>query len=423
MQKVFLQRGIKMKKKSTICFVLSVIVIAAVAYIGAFGLNFDGGSYRINSFGESINKGLDLQGGVSVIEQVTQKNVSSDTMNRTVQLLNLRVNKMGVSETNVVQQGKDEIRVEVPGNFTEEEVLNTIGKTGKLTFTGPDKKVILTGDDVKSAAVGYDQTNKPVVNLTMTDAGTKKFADATTKFLGQKIAIYMDSDQLIDPTVDSVIADGNAQISESTIAEAKQNADIINAGALPVTLKAIQVQQISATLGADALPLSVKAGLIGISIVLVLMFIWFRGAGIMADIALVSYIVLVLLVFSNLGVTLSLASIAAFLLMVGMAVDANVLAFARIKEELRSGKSIKTATNSGFRNALSSIVDSNTNTIIAGVVLYFLGTGEVKGFALTLVIGVLVSLFTALVVTKHLLIWAINMGMISKPEHFGVKRG
>jgi preprotein translocase subunit SecD len=410
-----------MKKKSTVLFVLSVIVIAALAYIGAFGLNL-GTDYRIKSLGESINKGLDLQGGVSVIEQVTEKNVTSDTMNRTIQLLNIRVNKMGVSETNVALYGKNEIRVEVPGNYTKDQVLNTIGKTGKLTFTGPDKKVILTGDDVSSAAAGYDQNNQPVINLSLTASGTKKFSDATAKFMGQTIAISMDGQQITAPQVDTVIANGQAQITgEKTIEDAKEKADIINAGALPVTLKPVQVQQISATLGADALPLSVKAGLIGIAIVLALMFIWFRRPGIMADIALVLYIVLVLLVFTSLGVALSLASIAGFLLTVGMAVDANVLAFARIKEELKAGKSIKTATNSGFKNALSSIVDSNINTIIAGVVLYFVGTGSVQGFALTLVIGVLVSLFTALFVTKHLLTWSINMGIISKPEHFGVK--
>jgi preprotein translocase subunit SecD len=410
-----------MKKKSTVFFVLSVIVIAALAYIGAFGLNL-GTDYRVKSLGESINKGLDLQGGVSVIEQVTEKNVTSDTMNRTVQLLNIRVNKMGVSETNVTLYGKNEIRVEVPGNYTKDQVLNTIGKTGKLTFTGPDNKVILTGDDVSSAAAGYDQNNQPVINLSLTASGTKKFSDATAKFLGQKIAISMDGQQITNPSVNTVIANGQAQITgEQTIEDAKEKADIINAGALPVTLKPVQVEQISATLGADALPLSVKAGLIGIAIVLALMFIWFRRPGIMADIALVLYIVLVLLVFSSLGVALSLASIAGFLLTVGMAVDANVLAFARIKEELKAGKSIKTATNSGFKNALSSIVDSNINTIIAGVVLYFVGTGSVQGFALTLVIGVLVSLFTALFVTKHLLTWSINMGIISKPEHFGVK--
>lgn len=410
-----------MKKRSTVLFVLSVIIIAALAYIGAFGLNL-GSNYRIESIGENIKKGLDIEGGVSVIEQITQKNVSTETMNRTIQLLNIRVNKMGVSETNVVKYGSDKIRVEVPGNYTEAQVLDTIGKTGKLTFTGPDNKVILTGDDVSSAAAGYDSSNQPVINLNLTSAGTKKFAAATSKFMGQAITIAMDGSTITSPTVDTVISNGQAQISgESSIQDAKEKADIINAGALPVTLTTAEVQQISATLGADALPLSVKAGVIGIVIVLILMLIWFRGPGFMADIALVLYITLVLLLFAIFGVTLSIASIAGFVLTVGMAVDANVLSFARIKEELRAGKSIRTATNSGFKNALSSIVDSNINTIIAGVVLLLLGSGEVQGFALTLIIGVVVSLFTGLFVTKHLLIWAINMGIISKPEHFGVK--
>lgn len=413
-----------MKKKSTVYFVLSIVVIAALAYIGAFGLNI-GTAYRVKSFGETINKGLDLQGGVSVVEQITDKNVSNATMQRTINLLSLRVNKMGVSETSVAKEGTDKIRVDVPGKFNPDEVLNTIGKTGKLKFVGPDNSVILTGSDVKSASPGTDsQTNKPLINLQLSDSGTKKFAAATQKYLGQQIAIYMDEDMLTNPTVNSVISDGKAQITGSaSLDEAKRQADIISAGALPVTLKAVQVQTVSPTLGSTALPMSVRAGEIGIAIVLALMFIWFRRPGIMADIALVLYVVLVLLIFSGIGATLTLSGIAGFLLTVGMAVDANVLIFARIKEELKIGKSIKSATKSGFQNALSSIVDSNTNTIIAGVVLYFLGSGVVKGFALTLIIGVLVSLFTALFVTKHLLNWAINMGLISKPEHFGVKRG
>lgn len=413
-----------MKKKSTAYFVLSIVVIAALAYIGTVGLNI-GSSYRIKSFGETINKGLDLQGGVSVVEQITDKNVSNATMQRTINLLSLRVNKMGVSETSVAKEGTDKIRVDVPGKFNPDEVLNTIGKTGKLKFVGPDNSIILTGSDVKSASPGTDsQTNKPLINLQLSDSGTKKFAAATQKYLGKQIAIYMDEDMLTNPTVNSVISDGKAQITGSaSLDEAKRQADIISAGALPVTLKAVQVQTVSPTLGSTALPMSVRAGEIGIAIVLALMFIWFRRPGIMADIALVLYVVLVLLIFSGIGATLTLSGIAGFLLTVGMAVDANVLIFARIKEELKTGKSIKSATKSGFQNALSSIVDSNTNTIIAGVVLYFLGSGVVKGFALTLIIGVLVSLFTALFVTKHLLNWAINMGLISKPEHFGVKRG
>lgn len=414
-----------MKKKSTVYFVLSVVVIAVLAYLGAFGLNILGNSYRIYSFGETINRGLDLQGGVSVVEQISDKNVSNATMQRTIQLLSLRVNKMGVSETSVAKEGADKIRVDVPGKFNADEVLNTIGKTGQLKFVGPDNSTILTGNDVKSASPGTDsQTNKPVVNLELNDSGTKKFADATQKYLGQKIAIYMDQDMLTNPTVDVAILDGKAQISGSmSLDEAKREADIISAGALPVTLKTVQVQTVSATLGSTALPMSVRAGLVGIAIVFALMFMWFRRPGIMADIALILYVFLVLLVFSGIGATLTLSGIAGFLLTVGMAVDANVLIFARIKEELIAGKSIKSATKAGFQNALSSIVDSNTNTIIAGVVLYFLGSGVVKGFALTLIIGVLVSLFTALFVTKHLLNWAIEIGIISKPKHFGVKRG
>lgn len=411
-----------MKKKSTVYFVLSVVVIAVLAYLGAFG--FVGNTYEIKPFGKTINRGLDLQGGVSVLEQITDKNVSNDTMQRTIQLLSLRVNKMGVSETSVAKEGTDKIRVDIPGQFNKDEVLNTIGKTGQLKFVGPDNSTILTGSDVKSASPGTNQQNQPVVNLELNDSGTKKFADATQKYLGQKIAIYMDDEMLTNPTVDVAILDGKAQISGSmTLDEAKHDADIISAGALPVTLKTVEVKTVSATLGATALPMSVRAGLVGIAIVLVLMIIWFRLPGIMADIALILYVFLVLFVFSGIGATLTLSGIAGFLLTVGMAVDANVLIFARIKEELNLGKSVKSSVKAGFNNALSSIVDSNINTIIAGVVLYFLGSGVVKGFALTLIIGVLVSLFTALFVTKHLLNWAIDIGIISKPKHFGVKRG
>jgi len=412
-----------MKKKSAVFFVLSIVIIGVLAYLGTFG--FVGSTYEVKPFSKTINRGLDLQGGVSVVQQITDKNVSNATMQRTIQLLDSRVNRMGVSETSVAKEGSDKIRVEVPGKYNPDDVLKTIGKTGQLKFVGPDNTTVLTGSDVKSASVGTDpQNNKPLINLQLSDSGTKKFAAATEKYLGQTISIYMDDEVLTSPTVNSVISDGKAQITGSmSIEEAKRQADIISAGALPVTLKTVEVKTVSATLGANALPLSVRAGVIGIAIVLALMFIWFRLPGIMADIALILYVFLVLFIFSGIGATLTLSGIAGFLLTVGMAVDANVLIFARIKEELKAGKSIKSATRAGFQNAMSSIVDSNINTIIAGVVLYFLGSGVVKGFALTLIIGVLVSLFTALFVTKHLLNWAIDIGIISKLKHFGVKRG
>ncbi len=411
------------KKLSAVWFVLSILIIGSMAYIGAFGLKL-GSSYEIKSFGEAINRGLDLQGGCSVVYQIQGATVTKDVMDRTINLLNIRVNKMGVSETEVRQEGADKITVEVPGVYDPSVVDQKIGKTGQLKFVGPNGETILTGTDVKTAVPSTNpDTGKPDVLLTLNSAGAKKFALATQTYLGQNIDIYLDSDKVDSATVETVISDGNAEISCTSTDEAKTLANYISSGSLTVTLKDVESQTIEATLGSEALPNSVHAGEVGIVIVLLLMFVWYRRPGIMAGIALVLYVVLVLLVFATAGVTLTLAGIAAFLLTVGMAVDANVLMFARIKEELRSGKSIRGATNAGFKNALSSIVDSNINTIIAGVVLYLVGTGSVKGFALTLIIGVLVSLFTALFVTRHLMNWAIDIGIIKELKHFGIKEG
>lgn len=202
----------------------------------------------------------------------------------------------------------------------------------------------------------------------------------------------------------------------------QKEANMISAGALPVTLKAVQVKAVGATLGATALPSSVKAGAIAIALIILFLVVMYRMPGLMAGIALILYVVLVLGIFVSINATLTLSGIAAFLLTVGIAVDGNVLIFERFKEELKTGKSIKSACDAGFHKALTSIVDSNLTTIIAGVVLYGIGTGAVKGFALTLVIGVLLSMFTALVVTKHLLSWAINIGLINKASHFGVTK-
>ena len=231
----------------------------------------------------------------------------------------------------------------------------------------------------------------------------------------------MDETKVCSPTVQAHITDGKAQISTSSFDEAKSIADKIKSGALPVVLKTAQANTVSASLGSEALPRSILAGEIGIGIVLLFMFVLYRVPGLMADIALVLYTILVLVVYSAIQARLTLAGIAAFLLTVGMAVDANVLMFERIKEELRTGKSIISAVNNGYNKALSSILDSNITTIIAGLVLYFVGTGSVKGFAITLLIGIVVSLFTALVVTKLLLKLAIQIGFLKKASYFGVR--
>lgn len=410
------------KTKSTILFLVAVLAVGLLAYAGFFGFKNVFG-YRVKPFTETINKGLDLQGGISVLEEI-KGNVDNDTVERTIEMLSMRVNPEGVKETTVQREGKNRIRIEIPGEFDSKKVLDTIGKTGKLEFKGPDGNVILTGTDIKDASAYLDDMGSPTIGLELKEAGAKKFADATSKFLNQKIAIYMDEEMLTNPTVSAVITNGKATITGSeTLEEASRQANIIKSGALPVTLEAVEFKTVGATLGSNALPLSMKAGAVGISLVLLFMLIYYRGPGLMADIALVFYVVLVLGTFSAVKATLTLSGIAGFLLTVGMAVDANVLIFERIKEELKLGKSVRNAIDAGFGKALSSILDSNITTIIAAVILYNLGSGSVKGFALTLMIGIVLSIFTALTITRFLLKLSVEMGLVNSTSHFGVKRG
>jgi preprotein translocase subunit SecD len=408
----------KTKGKSTALFIVSLLVIFFLAYSGFKGVTF--GDYRIKPLSETINRGLDLQGGVSVVMEA-DKAMSQDEIDRTIELLSLRVNKMGVSETSIAKEGNKRIRIDVPGKFDTKEVIDTVGKTGNLKFVGPDKSEILTGrDDVKDASVSYDQQGKPVVSLELTTSGAKKFADATQKFLGQPISIYMDEDVISTANVQTVITDGKAIIQGmKDLSEVKKTADIIKSGALPVALKTASVNVVGPTLGANALPQSILAGEVGIGIVFLFMLLYYRVPGLIANIALVLYIILLLGIFSGIGATLTLSGIAGFLLTVGMAVDANVLIIERTKEELKAGKSPRAAIDAGFHRAMSSILDSNITTIISGFVLYWLGSGTVKGFALTLIIGVLLSMFTAITITKYLTRMAVNMGWFSKKWTIG----
>jgi preprotein translocase subunit SecD len=410
----------KSRAKSTIIFTLLVIMIGVLAYAGIYGI--EAGGYRFKPFSETINRGLDLQGGVSVLEEIQEDTVDQDTMNRTIELLSMRVNKMGVSETVVSQEGNKRIRIEIPGKFDAQEVLDSVAKTGELKFVGPEGTTLLTGKDVKQASAFIDTNNgnAPTISLELNADGTTKFADATKKYLNQKISIYMDDEMLTNPTVQAVITNGQAVITGSeSLKEAQRQANIINSGALPVTVKAVEVKTVGASLGASALPQSIMAGIVGIGIVLLLMILYYRVPGLIADIALILYMVMVLLAFAGINATLTLSGIAAFLLTVGMAVDANILIFERMKEELKSGKSTKASIDAGFHRAMSSILDSNITTILAGIVLYSLGSGSVKGFALTLVLGVALSMISAIFVTKYLIKLAADMGWFKKKWSIG----
>ena len=284
--------------------------------------------------------------------------------------------------------------------------------------------LVLNGKDVEEAAAMFDsQTGKPVVTLKLNEEGATKFAKATEDNIGKTISILMDEEVISAPVVNSAITNGEAVISgSSTIEEATSLSGLINSGALPVELETVSIENVGAQLGEEALPNALKAGAIGILLIFIFMILNYRMLGFISSIALTLYTVLVLVIFVETGVTLSLPGIAAFLLTIGVAVDANVLIFERIKEEMAKGMPAKGAVKSGFNNALTSIIDSNVTTIIASLVLYFMGTGPVKGFAVTLMIGIGVSMFTAIVVTRKLMAWAIDLGMLSKPWHFKVKK-
>lgn len=409
-----------MQTKSRIKFIVASLLIVVFAYILSSGLII--GGYQVKSLGSITKLGLDLKGGVYIEEEIVDKNLSKETIDRTKELIELRVNALGVNESVVTVTAQNRIRIEIPGVYDAENALNQIGKTGKLTFKGPNNDVVITGEDVKDASVGVDpQTNQPVVQLKLNESGTKKFAEATQKYKGQTISIYMDEEVVSSPVVNDVITSGDAIITGSKdIEEAKRLAGIIKSGALPVKLEPATVKTIGPSLGADAIPTSKKAATVGIILVMIFMVLYYRIPGLIADLALAVYIMLTMLIFTTvLKATLTLPGIAGLLLSIGMAVDANVLIFERIKEELRLGKSLKNALESGFNRALPSILDSNITTLIAGFVLMWLGSGQVKGFALTLVIGVICSLFTAITVTKFLLKNFVNSNWVKNNKMYG----
>ena len=412
----------KTKGKSSTLFILCTLAIFLFAFLGYKGAEVAG--WRVKPFFEVITKGLDLQGGVSVVMEIQEEEVSSEDLEKTKEQLSLRVNKIGVSETVVSTEGDRRIRIDIPAQVDSGEIVKSLSATGELTFKSPNGDVILAGKDVKKAMATTDENGLPQVALELSEEGTKKFADATKEYLGKTISIYMDEDVLTSPTVNSVISNGSAVITGSkSVEEAKRLAGLINAGALPVTVKAASVQTVGAQLGAEALPNAMKAAVIGVALIFIFMSLYYRIPGLISCIVLTLFIVIVLFIFGEIGVTLTLPGIAGLLLTIGMAVDANVLIFERIREELSKGVSIRSSVEKGFENATSSIMDSNITTIIAALVLYFLGSGTVKGFAITLMIGIVVSLFTALVVTKFFMNKAVEMGLLTKLSQFRVKRG
>ncbi len=403
-----------MKTKSlvTLCVTLLLIVL-----IGALAINgMQIGKYIVKPVGRAISLGLDLRGGIYAVYQGDTTAEDFDTqMDATVTIMINRLTAEGYTEATVTRQGSDRIRIEIPDVQDPNEILTIVGTPAHLTFIDPNGEVILEGDDVKRASPAYDQENgnAPIIAFELNDEGTKAFAEATQTYLGQIISIKLDETTLTAPRVESAITEGRGIINGfSDIQEAATIANLIMSGALPLNITLIESSAVSATLGVDALSTSLTAGIIGVILIMLFMIAMYRIPGVVADLALCIYMLIVFYALALVpGVQLTLPGIAGILLGIGMAVDGNVIIFERFREEYRSGRSIESAAQRGYKNALSSIIDSNVTTIIAAIVLVRFGTGSVKGFAITLLIGVIVSMLSSIVITRFLLNQATKLGV------------
>lgn len=420
-------------KKAKRNSVLTIIVFILVLALGTFTVVQGLGKNHIGK-AENIILGLDLAGGVSITYQIKEDNPSEQDVRDTVQRLQQRADVYS-TDSNVYKEGSNRINIEIPGVSDANKILEELGKPGALEFldednyskyaSGQEYETVLTGSDVKNASAAIDNSGtvqEYVVQLAFTDEGTKKFADATTANVGKRIYIIYDGEIASAPTVQTAITGGSAVINGmADDEEAEQLAQTIRIGALPLTLEELRSNEVGATLGKDALSTTLKAGAIGMGVIAVIMIGLYLLPGFISVLALIAYVVLMLLCLNGFNASLTLPGLAGIVLSVGMAVDANVIIFTRIKEELGAGASVKSAIDAGFNKALSAILDGNITTLIAAVVLYLMGVGSIKGFALTLGIGIALSMFTALFVTKHLLKAAFTLGLQS-PKLYGAKK-
>ena len=387
--------------------------------------------------------GLDLSGGLRVEYQaipVEGKQPTPGDMAIIKDIVERRVNTTGVSEPVVTTQGADRVVVELPGVTDPEAVRRLVGTTGRLDFVPLgttqvtegqtlDPKTyppLFSGDQVSSATVGTDQNGRPAVNFVLKDSGKDLFATYTRENIGKYFAITLDNRVISAPVINDSIPNGNVQITGGGLGgfSAKEASDLVTVlkfGSLPFPIAALSSEQISATLGSQFLSQTILAGLIGIALVVTFMLIYYRLPGGVASFALVYYALVMVAIFRLIPVTLTLAGIAGFVLSVGMAVDANILIFERMKEELRLGKSLPAAVEAGFNRAWNSILDSNVSSLITATILYAFGSSVIRGFALVLIIGVLVSMFSAIVVTRTILRWVVRQEWARKPALYGLR--
>ncbi len=391
----------------------SIILVAILAVLGLLLY------FTYQPIMSTIKLGLDLSGGLRVVLQAQEnegEKVTEDTIQKAVGIIRERVDSLGVKETTLYPQGDDRVVIEIAGEDDPEAAVDILKNTAELEFWDEQGNVLLTGRNLKDAQARLNpETQQGEVLLDFDPEGTKLFAAATTANIKKPLLIVIDDEIISAPTVSTAITDGSAVIEgQFTAQEANDLAVLLRSGALPVSFEIMEKRSIGPTLGSESLDKSIQAGIIGIIAVLLFMVGFYRLPGLVADLSLLLYAVIVLGTMSMLGAVLTLPGIAGFALSIGMAVDANVIIYERLKEELRTGKTLRAAIDAGFKRAFSTILDANVTTLITAMVLMYFGTGPIKGFAVTLSIGIIASLAVALTFTRYVLVLLANLSKNEK---------
>ena len=429
-----------MKSKSIIILLVILAILGSASFVALNGITL--GDYKIKTAKESIDLGLDLAGGVYVVLEAKTDETGEELrklMEQSKAIINTRVDGLGVSEPNIFIEGGNRIRIELAGVEDPQEAIDLIGKTAQLQFVDPEQNVVVTGKNVVGSEVQATENElgqqEVVVSLEFDKEGTKNFGDATGRLTEKQaredriLFIVLDDEVISAPAIKSkaeggqAITDGKAVISGGFDWDsASQLATLIRGGALPVEMEELQTSAIGPTLGLKAYDKSIQAAGIALLLIFAFMIIFYRIPGLVASIGLVIYTLIVLFSMSVLGVKLTLPGIAGLVLSIGMAVDANVVIFERIKEEIRIGKSVRTSIETGYKRALSSVIDANVTTLIAGVVLYYFGVGPIKGFGVTLILGIIASMITAVFISKYLLRLMVNITGGDNTKLYGINK-
>ena len=398
------------KKKRKIKIGLIVLIIAmAVGLYGYYG----------------INLGLDLEGGSHIVLQAQpteDRDINNEVMTGILSVIERRVNQIGLSEPVIQREGSDRIIVELPAVDNPSEAISTIGRTAMLTFR-IDGETVMSGENINDARASHDEHGRPVVTFSLNREGAREFENITRRHMGQQMGVYLDEERLTNPTIQAVIRDSGQITGYNSVEEAQEHAILIREGALPVPVEVIESRTVGPTLGAIAIQQSIRAGLLGLLLVAAYIVFYYKFPGLIAAISLIIYGIIFMGTLSGLQAVLTLPGIAGLILSIGMAVDANIIIFERIKDERKSGKTLRAAIDAGFKRAYMTIVDANVTTLITASILAYFTSGAIRGFAVTLIIGIVVSMFNAFFVTKTLIDLSSGTNLLQSASSFGVREG